>query len=669
MLNIKNLVKKDKWDLILKYIKQGKIDPLTPINNSILIHIASAKDKKDILKYISNTDPDAFKKIDKNGDTPLHILAKYGYYDTLYSIIKKDNTLMNIKNIYNKKISDIISFDGTKDSFKLLNVSNNDNNILLKLIKGSTKKGDRYYKILLDALKKNTYDLNVRYNNPLVYAIIHDKNHIIDTLLKYDIDINIITSDYISPLIVSVVKNNIDITKKLISKGADINYSGAENDYNPTAIAILNNSSEMLNLLLNNKPNLSVINRQLDTPLHIALIDRKLNISDIFRLIYKSDLNLQNINGDTPLHILLKKYDWKYFKELLKSKDLDINITNKKGKKPIDYIHKEELSAFMSIVKNPNIDNDKNKINLVTGVSTNIGIFNADAIHNIIYTILILDNYKNITAPSQKKTKIKYINDKYELEYLNLYQSKKEIIIADLQKIYTDFAYEIVPYLIIWGGKGRYHIHKDLDFYLNNALNNKNIRFVFMKITIVTSEKSSHANVLIYDKKTNIMERFEPYGLIPYVDNREFDIFLKTTFQKLIPDVIYMGPKELMGTVSFQMFSDDTNRAVKNLGDPYGYCLAWTYWYLEMRLANPDTNPKDMIKRAIRHILNTPSNKSGAEKFITFIRDYAKKLDNLKNKFMLNAGIKQKDLYNLVQNKDNLSKIMEYISKYLIKSV
>jgi len=626
MVNIKNLtknlIKNDKWDEILKNTKKGDIDPLSKINGSSVLHIAAAKDKHKYLTYLAKSNPSMFESVDNRGDTPLHILANFGYYDTIDKILKINKNLVNVSNNNNIKLSDII-YKYQKD--------NNISSWVLAIINGDMKK-----------IKK---------------------------LIKNGADINAVDSKHMSPLIYSMINDYNDITKYLIHNGADINYSGAEGDYNPIVIAIAKGNSEIVNVLLDNNANTSITNRYIDTPLHVALLTGTLPMVDIFRLIVHSDINMQNINGNTPVHLLLKKYNWKYFSEALRNKPINTNISNKYGKTPIDLLGKSKLDIkmFLSIIKNHNITN--NNINLVTGIKATVGLFNADSVHNIIYTSLILSNYKNVSVPLQKMDMVKYKNDMIELNNHKFCKNKESMIICNLQKIYAELSYHILPYLIIWGGIGKCHIHKNIKKITKNLIDRKDIRFIFMKITIITSNTSTHANMLIYDKNTNIMERFEPYGNVPYVDNYGLDTLLKDIFCDIIPQLVYLSPKELFGTVSFQILSDDTNKSYKKLGDPIGYCLAWTYWYLEMRLNNPNIHPKDMIKKSIHAIININS-KNGIKSeddnsniFLEFIRSYSKKLDLLKNKFMAEAGIDQDKAYYLSQDNKNLGFIVNKLNK------
>ena len=106
------------------------------------------------------------------------------------------------------------------------------------------------------------------------------------------------------------------------------------------------------------------------------------------------------------------------------------------------------------------------------------------------------------------------------------------------------------------------------------------------------------------------------------------------------------------------------------MGDPAGYCLAWCYWYMELRLKNLDIKPKDLIIKAYDHINKSASKNRDSEFiFIDHIRNYASILDKNKNKFLLKSGVKKDDIYNMVPRIEDENKISDYISIYFLKLI
>lgn len=453
----------------------------------------------------------------------------------------------------------------------------------------------------------------------------------------------------------------------------------------------------------------------------------------IFKLCYYSDLNCQNINGVTPLHILLEKYDWRIFKSILVKKRLDIYIKNIYHVKPIDYIKKKDLKDFFNIVlesfiqqlntnqknhkkylhvcsKNFMLDDCQNTIisqikktkcsypigsresssyndkhgqpycsklknqNLILHSSikslpkTNYGLFNSDILHSMIYLIILLTKYPNIMLPFQYFNYDKVIHTKMIFD-MSLYKDDESQLLSEIIKLYTDYFYEISPYIILWRDKESYYINPNLKLLFKKCLNSDKIRFIILKLTLIVSLNGTHANIIIFDKKTGIMERFEPYGNIPYLDAKNMDILFENIFITYVDSYLfdhdlkfqYINSNAGINSVGFQTLSNDLSPSNKKSGDPVGYCLAWTLWYLEMRIANPDIHPHDLTQKLTTFIA-TPSKsiklEIGEKLFIDYIRDYASHLNKLKNDYILQCGVSKENTYNIVMSDSDTKKIL-----------
>ena len=71
--------------------------------------------------------------------------------------------------------------------------------------------------------------------------------------------------------------------------------------------------------------------------------------------------------------------------------------------------------------------------------------------------------------------------------------------------------------------------------------------------------------------------------------------------------------------------------------DPEGFCGAWSLWYADLRLSNPDKEPRDLLEIAVDSIAET-------KKLREFIRNYSLFLVKERYKFL--KKIKQKNPYN-----------------------
>lgn len=632
---VQKLINNHKWDRILEMIKNGELEPKKSINNdNNIIHYASLNNNKELVKYLAQHHSEDFKYIDNNGQTPVHILASLGYINLLKSILNKDligltnsknQTLLHLlynnhdfliwadKNIGLKDIINIVDEEGM--TVLTQNISNGKNNKTIDFLIG-IKGIDINHPSVLPPLNVAIYGRNV-------YAI--------DTLLKHGANVNQKDQSYFSPLLLAVQKKLPLTVKKLIEKGADVNYTGPEGEHNPLIMAIKNNDEETMDVLLKSKFNFNKYDRNMDTPLHVALsMKEKISPTIIAKLLYFSDIEKKNVHGKTPLNMLKEHHNPDNYKVFIEHKKTDNKTSSNKIKK----VHK---------------------------INTNFGKFNSDSLHSMIYTMIILNRHSTMGVPAQSPLEDKMVNTKLNTLCNDVYKDPHAKIISDLVKIYTDYFFEILPYLIIWRSEDQYYVTPSLDYYLNKCMQSDKIRFIVIKLTLIVSTSGTHANIIIYDKKTRILERFEPYGAIPYLDPDKLDNKIKQIFKKCIDeDFEYYSPKDIMDNISFQSISEDGKSLVKKLGDPAGYCLAWTLWYLESRLQNPDMNPKELVKNHLESILEASHNK---RKFIDFIRNYANRLDKEKNEYMLKAGIKEKDLYNIVLNSEDQEKIVIKLSK------
>ena len=84
---------------------------------------------------------------------------------------------------------------------------------------------------------------------------------------------------------------------------------------------------------------------------------------------------------------------------------------------------------------------------------------------------------------------------------------------------------------------------------MKKSLLSKQVRFIIIKLTLVTEAGSTHANIIIYDKKTGIFERFDPYGNVPYLNTKHLDEILENKFSKFCKGKFkfkYYSPTKLL---------------------------------------------------------------------------------------------------------------------------
>ena len=148
-------------------------------------------------------------------------------------------------------------------------------------------------------------------------------------------------------------------------------------------------------------------------------------------------------------------------------------------------------------------------------------------------------------------------------------------------------------------------------------------RFIVMPIGFNCDDITGHSNYLIYDAKTKSMERFEPYGKPsklclnpPDLDQKIVELFNK----KLGGDFIkkYYKPLDYCPSRCFQKIQE--NEDMMHEDDPEGFCSVWCFWYVFLRLSNPDVDREKLVEDTMcildkKRICYT-----------SMIRDYANKI-------------------------------------------
>ena len=184
----------------------------------------------------------------------------------------------------------------------------------------------------------------------------------------------------------------------------------------------------------------------------------------------------------------------------------------------------------------------------------------------------------------------------------------------------------------------------------------KNKKYILIYLSLDISE-SLHANIILIDTHQKTIERFDPYGNINA--NDEIDIVLKDYFSYLTY-FKYLKPSDYMKTSSFQTLSNEGIK--RKQGDILGYCVAWCFWYIELRINNSKIKQSELIIKTIKKLINQKI------LFIDFIRNYAQHLDDYFKKIKLSIGIDKKNIYNIENSYEDQekikSKIFELLSKY-----
>ena len=185
----------------------------------------------------------------------------------------------------------------------------------------------------------------------------------------------------------------------------------------------------------------------------------------------------------------------------------------------------------------------------------------------------------------------------------------------------------------------------------------RNKRFTIIPLIFRWScgyEFEGHANILIIDFENNIVERFEPYGFISTFTKEEDEVSqsFNTRFTRLLkkidPNLKYVDQSVLLrkGPQYLEENQVKKHSLLEKSSDPEGFCGAWSLWYADLRISNPNKEPRELIEIAIESISQTHNLRE-------FIRNYSVFLVKERQKFL--KKIKQKNPYNHVLGDQLLS--------------
>lgn len=352
------------------------------------------------------------------------------------SLSLKDNKLVAaiisqdvdyVKNNYSEYHNDIIyNYSYDNRTFQLpivfLAIGSNNNEIIDTILSNPNIEKNITANIMLYDKEGNSIITNI---SPLAYAVYINNNLLVEKLInngadihqkiaggrtavfyvntkdsldlleKYGADINAVSSQGNTPLIQTVIRNNVIAAFEFINKGVNPNQLNNANT-TPLTIAIGNKNISMVKMLLANGADANFFSKDSQSPLmaavsnsdlqtfHLLLnmgadanLENKLGKTCIYYMqsfndqwtIWRAmvealedtiDINHQDFNGDTVLHINPERY--------LLYKDLkpNLNIKNNDGNTPLHNLVKQTnnidlVKLYIQNGAKPNIKNNKNQ--------------------------------------------------------------------------------------------------------------------------------------------------------------------------------------------------------------------------------------------------------------------------------------------------------------------
>ena len=144
-----------------------------------------------------------------------------------------------------------------------------------------------------------------------------------------------------------------------------------------------------------------------------------------------------------------------------------------------------------------------------------------------------------------------------------------------------------------------------------HPLTTPSVRFIIAYITLISNLGGVHANVYIYDKNTNEMERFDSLGrsISDTYHIESFDEVMKPILERQVgklftKPVKYLTPMEFCP--NFRIFQTKETDDIPGK-DRRGNCAVWRAWYIHMRLSNPHLKRKELVLLAVKKLQSTGS--------------------------------------------------------------
>lgn len=692
-------IKENKWDKIKHLLQKHKnIDVnIRDTSNNYILNYAIVQNKEDIVKKLLNMGA-MIDITDIEGRSILYYCIKFRYNNIIDILLNH-----NARNI-NIPITNILDNYGQIPLFyavqytniyaikKLLNYNSKintvDNKGLNCLHYAIHLKNYNICKLLIDNnINVNTVTSNG--DNALHLACMYKLFNISKLLVNNGININCQNYGYsLSALHYAVINTQFDIIKLLIDNNVALNIQ----DYMGNTVihyVVKYNNKKLINILLNAGSDANIFNNNGELAIHIAATSKYIYIIKILAKI--SNLNHQDVNGNTPLHILTKNKYWESLSNILSKKKLNIFIKNNNGTRPIDYVQKEYIDKYIDIVVNSYIYILKNNDQIWNEewekeCSKSISKYSdskcKEFIRKKIYNLyksgttcsnesypakkyrscVVVSNGSNVEfctfsgTPLEISIGIIYLTNKHKdicKTYIKNYAINDEL--CNYYKkygIFTKKKCEFLNFEIVW-------IDKKL--ILPSNFNERfakccsdGCRFVIIPLGIEL-KIGNHSNYIVYDKKINEIERFEPVGdNTPYnfdylpklLDNK-----LEKLFSNILNSVKYVKPSDFLPKAGFQQFSsNDINRS--KIGDPDGFCALWSVWYVDYRITYADVDRQKLVKKMIKSI------RSQNISFKNLIRNYSNDIVTMRDKVLSNSNLTINDWINGNYTENQVDKVI-----------
>lgn len=656
-------------------------------NNNYLIHYLINYNQINLIKIVLKQNI-RLDILDTDGRTILFYPIKYNYTEILDLFLDYNKNIIGISiidikdNLGNTALHYAVIFNNLYIIKKLIEnnadplIINNDNDNIFQL----SIKYDRTD--ILEYLINRNFPLNFISSTGesfLQIAISYQNYNICHLILsKKKCLINNQEKEYgLSALHQISIQSNIELTREIINNDADINLQ----DYygnTPLIYIIYENNINFVNFFTSYDINYNLTNIDGNTPLHIILIDNyNINENILKKIIINTDLTIQNNLGKTCIHLLLEKNIFIDYLDILETKELNIFIKDNNNidcydiiikKKNKKYIFDIIINSYYYLLKKNNMEWSKEKIRKYIKNKKNIPTINNSVITldnstmKLDNSMMKLDNGILVNFCSYTGSTIDilfgliFLYSSFKKDDLNILINdpliKNDLLIDYYKKIGINFNYKLdfINFEIIWSFQT---IFFPVNFEENINKLIKKSKFIIIPIGIETSH-GSHANIIFYDVKNKLIERFEPNGANEPINMNYNSILLDklilNKFNKIDEYIKYKSPNKFLPVIGFQIIETFNNKC-KKIGDPNGFCGIWCIWWIYQKMENYKIDSAKLSIDLIKQIKYKNIN------FKDLIRNFSKNVTNMRDTFLEKYRLNINDWISEKYNDELLIKI------------
>ena len=589
----------------LKELKKNN-QPIFEYNNDNKngFMLSASINNKDILKYLIKDYKEYIANTNSTGDNFLQYLDFNIDQTDILKLIPDCKFLLNYYNNDNyKPIFNIFASSNTKNieyviNNKLYDIKKNEKNILFILVQNNSIKNKLNY------LKKLNKFINYknRYGFNLLFPAVYNSNI---NVIKYLIDN--IQFDYYIPV------NGTHIFNKVYD-------TDCFNEDFTISNLILDKIVEKHNYKETNNYGENLCMYVLYKYVNEGLGDLKI-INKLLK--YNTNFDLIDVNKVSMMDYILQ----------IEPNDIKKSFHNK----TIELSYKIDLPSNFSFIKINYIQNNELIIKDYKYAHTNM--FKSTFLDLALFMNILDKKYPNL-----------YVGKYVDNVLVNLNFDNSFYLPEKYLYFYMNF-----PWFIIINDYKNLYVHPDLNKIINDIrLDDK---YDYAVCFVSYSRKNFlHAELIIYNFKENTIHRFDPYGntilLDPFIDD-----ILEEELTWNVP-MTYIRMNEYMPVSGLQALSDENNDFNIKNGDFGGYCLAWSLFYLESVLQNPNVPINQLVYKLIRSIIKKDI------KIVEYIRNYANdiNIDRLKLIQQI-TGIDDKEISNIYFDESINKEIMDAIIK------